>query len=146
MRAKEFNFPIAVEWVGGSVIATRAEGKREIETSSPPVFRGKDPSLWSPEDFFVAAAASCLAITFQGIAERRELPVHRLAVRGDGVVGRRGDGRFGFTRIGLALEMATDSGREELAREIARQAEEGCLVTVSLDLPVELTVEVDTPS
>ena len=143
MRAKEFSFPVAVEWLGDTRVATRVEGKREIETSSPPEFRGKDATIWSPEDFFVASAASCLAVTLQGIAGRRGLPLHALTVSGEGVVGRRDDGAFGFTRIRLLVAIKTDAGQEELAREVAQKAEEGCLVAVSLDLPVELEVEVE---
>jgi len=143
MRAKEFSFPVAVEWLGDTRVATRVEGKREIETSSPPEFRGKDATIWSPEDFFVASAASCLAVTLQGIAGRRDLPLHALTVSGEGVVGRRDDGAFGFTRIRLLVAIKTDTGQEELAREVAQKAEEGCLVAVSLDLPVELEVEVE---
>ena len=143
MRAKEFSFPVSVEWLGDTRVATSIEGKQEIETSSPPEFRGKDATIWSPEDFFVSAAASCLAITLQGIAERRDLPLHALTVSGEGVVGRRDDGAFGFTRIRLLVAIKTDAGQEELAREVAQKAEEGCLVAVSLDLPVELEVEVE---
>jgi len=143
MRAKEFSFPVAVEWLGDTRVATRVEGKREIETSSPPEFRGKDATIWSPEDFFVASAASCLAVTLQGIAGHRGLPLHALTVSGEGVVGRRDDGAFGFTRIRLLVAIKTDAGQEELAREVAQKADEGCLVAVSLDLPVELEVEVE---
>lgn len=144
MRAKEFNFPVTVEWLGDTRVAARVGGKREIETSSPPEFRGADPSIWSPEDFFVAATASCLAITLSGIAERRGLPLHSLTASGEGTVGARADGRFGFSRITLRVEIETDAGLEELAREIARKAEESCLVAVSLDVPIETVVEVRT--
>ncbi|MGA9762372.1 MAG: OsmC family protein [Gaiellaceae bacterium] len=144
MRVKEFNFPVAVEWLGDTRVATRISGKKEVETSSPPEFRGKDATIWSPEDFFVGAAASCLAVTLAGIAERRDLPLHGLEVNGDGIVGRRDDGAFGFTRLNLQVSIATDAGQEELAREVAQKAKEGCLVTVSLDLPIEMEVEVTT--
>jgi uncharacterized OsmC-like protein len=144
MHIKEFNFPVGVEWLGDTRVTTRIDGKREIETSSPPEFRGTDPTIWSPEDFFVAAAASCLAITLAGIAERRSLPLHGLKVSGDGVVGRRDDGKAGFKSISLRVAVKTDAGCEELAREVAEKAEEGCLVTVSLGLPVELEVVVET--
>jgi organic hydroperoxide reductase OsmC/OhrA len=144
MQAKEFSFPVSVEWLGDTRVATRVKGKREIETSSPPEFRGKDGTIWSPEDFFVGAAASCLAVTLAGIAERRGLPLHRLEVQGDGVVGRRDDGAFGFRRLILRVAIKTNAGQEELAREVAQMAKEGCLVTVSLDLPIELEVEVAT--
>ena len=143
MRAKEFSFPVAVEWLGDTRVATRIEGKREIETSSPPEFRGKDATIWSPEDFFVGATASCLAITLAGIAERRGLPLRGLEVSGDGVVGKRDDDTFGFTRMRFLVAIKTDAGQEELARELVRKAEEGCLVAVSLALPVELDVKVE---
>ena len=144
MRAKEFNFPVTIEWLGDTRVATRVSGKSEIETSSPPEFRGTNPTIWSPEDFFVAAAASCVAITLSGIAGRRDLPLHALTVNGEGTVGTREDGRFGFSRMTLRVEIETDEGMEGLAREVAQKADETCLVAVSLDLPVETVVEVRT--
>ncbi|MGD0274390.1 MAG: OsmC family protein, partial [Gaiellaceae bacterium] len=127
MRAKEFSFPVTIEWLGGTRVATRVSGKSEIETSSPPEFRGSDPTIWSPEDFLVGATASCVAITLVGIAGRQGLPLHALAVSGEGTVGTREDGHFGFSRMKLKVEIDTDEGMEELAREIALKAEEGCL-------------------
>lgn len=144
MRVKEFSFPVAVEWLGDTRVTSRVAGKSDIETSSPPEFRGKDATIWSPEDFFVASAASCLAVTLSGIAERRGLPLHALEVSGDGVVGRRDDGAFGFTRMSFRVVIKTDAGQEDLAREVAGKAEEGCLVAVSLALPIEIEVEVET--
>ncbi len=54
-------------------VAAEVEGKAAIEITPPPVFRGTDPSTWSPEDFLVAWAESCLAVTFTGLAERADL-------------------------------------------------------------------------
>jgi organic hydroperoxide reductase OsmC/OhrA len=145
VRAKEFHFPLTVDWLGGRRVGARAEGKPPIEiTTTPPVFRGTDPSVWSPEEFLVAAAASCLAVTFTGLAAREDLAYTKLKVDGDGVVGSRADGRFGFTRLLLRLELDTDPTREAQARELAERAEQTCLVSVSLDLPVETVIEVRT--
>ena len=85
------------------------------------MFRGTDPSTWSPEDFFVAAAASCLAVTFTGLAERAGLTYTSLSVDADGVAGKRADGRFGFTRLVLRLEVETDPADAEQARELAER-------------------------
>jgi len=142
VRVKEYRFPVAVDWVGGRRVAARVGRKQPIELAPPPEFRGTDPTLWSPEDLFVAAAASCLAVTVTGLAERERLPLQRLSVRGAGTVGRRSDGRFGFTRVELELELETEPGREEDARRIACTAEETCLVSVSLDLAVETRIAV----
>jgi organic hydroperoxide reductase OsmC/OhrA len=142
IRPKEFHFPLAVEWTGERRVAARVQGKPTIEITPPPEFRGTDPSTWSPEDFFVAAAASCLAVTFTGLADGAGLSYSRLEVDGDGVAGVRADGRFGFTRLLLRLEVEVDPADEIKARELAEKAHETCLVSVSLDLPVETVIDV----
>lgn len=146
VRAKEFHFPLTVEWIGERRVAAQVDGKPAIEIAPPPVFRGTDPATWNPEDFFVAAAASCLAVTFTGLVARAGLSYSGLKVDADGVCGRRSDGRFGFTRIELRLELETDEADEAQARELAEQAEQTCLVSASLDLPVETLIEVKRPS
>jgi organic hydroperoxide reductase OsmC/OhrA len=142
VRPKEFHFPVTVEWLGERRVAAHVEGKRAIEITSPPVFQGSDPATWSPEDFFVAAAASCLAVTFTGLASRAGLAYTSLSVDGDGVAGKRADGRFGFTRLSLRLELETEPRDEARARALAEEAERTCLVSASLDLPVETVIEV----
>lgn len=142
VRPKEFHFPLTAEWSGGRRVAVRVDGKDPIEIEPPPVFRGTNPAAWSPEDFFVAAAASCLAVTFTGLAARAELAYTRLDVDADGVAGKRDDGRFGFTRLTLKLVVEVGTDDEGRAREIADEAERTCLVAASLDVPVETTVEV----
>jgi len=144
VRHKEFRFPVATTWDGGRRTTTRVEGKQPLRVATPPEFRGTDPDLWSPEDAFVAAAGSCLAVTIVAIAEHQQLPLHSLSVHADGVVGRRTDGRFGFVRIEQTVTLETDPEHEQAARSVVAKAEDGCLVTASLDLPVQTTVEVRT--
>jgi organic hydroperoxide reductase OsmC/OhrA len=142
VRAKEFHFPLVAEWTGGRRVSAQVEGKRAVAIAPPVVFHGDDPSVWSPEDFFVAAAASCLAVTFTGLAERAGLDYDRLAVAADGVCGRRPDGRFGFTRLSMTLELETTADADE-ARKLAERADETCLVAASLDVPVETEIVVN---
>jgi peroxiredoxin-like protein len=139
----EFHFPADVTWQGGRRACARVEGKQPIALATPPEFRGSDPGTWSPEDFVSAAAASCLAVTIAALAERAELPLRALEVRSDGVVGRRPDGRFGFVRIDQQVRVSTERGFEAIARRLVEEAEAGCLVSVSLDVPVETAVDVD---
>src|SRR6266511_2273911 len=146
VRPKEFHFPVTVEWLGERRVAAHVEGKRAIEITSPPVFHGSDPATWSPEDFFVTAAASCLAVTFTGLAARAGLAYTNLRVDGDGVAGKRSDGRFGVTRLLLRLEVETDPADAAQARRLAAQAGELCLVSASLDLPVETVIGIRRPS
>lgn len=142
VRPKEFHFPVAVEWTGGRRVRAQVEGKQPVDICPPVVFRGDDESAWSPEDFFVAAAASCLAITFTGIAERAGLEYDRLAVDGEGICGQRPDEGFGFTSLWLRLELETPADPER-ARELAERAVAACLVAESLDVPIALTIVVN---
>ena len=145
VRTKEFHFPLSVEWTGERRVAARVDRKQTIEIAPPPVFRGTDPATWSPEDFFVGAAASCLAVTFTGLAERAGLSYTRLRVDADGVCGMRDDGRFGFTRLLLELELETEADEAD-ARALAEKAEQTCLVSASLDVPVETVIDVVRPA
>jgi organic hydroperoxide reductase OsmC/OhrA len=143
VRPKEFHFPLTVDWVGDRRVSAQVEGKQAVEACPPLVFSGDDPSTWSPEDFFVAAAASCLAVTFTGIAERAGLEYEELAVAADGVCGQRPDGRFGFTRLLLRLELETAGEDEDRARGLVERAEDTCLVAASLDVPLETEIVIN---
>lgn len=140
--AREFRFPVQIDWQGGRRAIARVDGKQPLQVATPPEFKGSDPDRWSPEDTFVAAAGSCLAVTIVALAEHERLPLRGLDVRAEGVVGRRGDGRFGFLRIDQRVTFETEAGHEEAARALVAKAEAGCLVAVSLDVPVETAVDV----
>jgi organic hydroperoxide reductase OsmC/OhrA len=144
VRHKEFRFPVAIAWDNGRRTTARVAGKQPLQIATPPEFRGTDPGIWSPEDAFVAAAGSCLGVTIVAVAQAQQLPLHGLSVQAEGFVGRREDGRFGFVRIEQIVRLQTDPEHEAAARQAVAKAEQGCLVTVSLDLPVQTTVEVRT--
>jgi organic hydroperoxide reductase OsmC/OhrA len=142
IRHKEFRFPVEIGWDGGRRTTARVDGKPGLAIATPPEFRGSDPELWSPEDAFVAAAGSCLAVTIGALAERDELTLHGLSVTAAGIVGRRPDGRFGFVRIEQTVCLDVDAGDGMAAAALVAEADETCLVTVSLDLPVATHVEI----
>ena len=144
MKIKESHFPLAVEWAGGRKVAVHVDGKAALDVTPPPVFRGTEPDVWSPEDLIVAAAAACLGVTFTGFAERAGLAYDRFSIEADGVAGRREDGRFGFTRVDLRFEI--EAADAELARELAEKAEADCLVSASFDLPVVAEIVVLSPA
>ena len=141
VRHKEFRFPVEIGWGGGRRTTARVDGKPPLAIATPPVFRGSDPELWSPEDAFVASAGSCLAVTIAALAEREQLALHDLSVSAEGIVGHRPDGRFGFVRIEQTVRIDVDAADQQAALMAAAKAEEQCLVTASLDLPVETRIE-----
>ena len=143
---KAYRFPTSVEWRGGRLTRAVAPGKPALEVATPPEFKGGIVGVWSPEDLLVAATASCYAVTLAAVAERRSIALHRLQVDGIGHVERRDDGRFGFVAIELHARVETDRESIPAAEEAARQAEELCLISISLDAPVHVEVEVGAPA
>ncbi len=144
VRPKTIDFPVSVEWLGGRRVLACVGGKPELPVAPPLVFRGTDADIWSPEDLFVAAAASCLAVTFTGLVERSNVHLSSLRVDGEGVVGRREDGHFGFTSVELRLRAVVAASDSDLAHALALKAEDSCLVSHSFALPVHVSVDVRT--
>jgi peroxiredoxin-like protein len=139
---KSHRFPVSVEWRGGRLTEASVRGKPSLDIATPPEFKGGLPGVWSPEDLLVAATASCYAVTLVAVAERRAVPLHALEVDGTGHVERRDDGHFGFVAIELRATLETDEETVDEAERTARQTKDVCLVSMALDTPVHLELEV----
>jgi organic hydroperoxide reductase OsmC/OhrA len=69
-RAKTYRFPVDVGWAGGRLTQVSVAGKHELRVATPPEFRGGTSSgVWSPEDLFVAAAATCYVLDLDVVLE-----------------------------------------------------------------------------
>jgi organic hydroperoxide reductase OsmC/OhrA len=139
---KEFQFPVSIHWRGGRLARADADGHESLEVATPPEFRGGLEGHWSPEDLLVASTASCFALTLAAVAEKRRTPLLDVSIGATGHLGRRQDGRLGFTVIELDTVVETVTGSEEATTAVARVAEEHCLVGQALDIPVHVAVEV----
>jgi organic hydroperoxide reductase OsmC/OhrA len=140
--AKTYEFPVDIQWLDGRLTRASAAGKPDLEVATPPEFKHGIPGVWSPEDLLVASAASCYAVTLLAVAERRGVPLRGLDVSTRGSVGQRPDGPFAFTEIELDVELVTDAGFEDEARLAGETAERGCLIAASLDVPIQLELNV----
>lgn len=139
---KAYRFPVSLHWVGGRLTRVSVAGKHDIQVATPPEFRDGIAGVWSPEDLLVASVASCFAVTLAAVAERRDVPLRRLDVKGAGTVTGRDDGRFGFSVVELEVEIETDAGHEHEAELAAEEAEKRCLVAAALDVPVHVELDV----
>ncbi len=139
---KTHRFPVDVRWLEGKLTVASVPGKQELQVATPPEFQGGVEGVWSPEDLFVGAVATCYTVTLVSMTRSRNVPLRALEVRSAGDVTRRPDGRYGFIAVDLEVELVTDAGFEEDARGAALDAEQSCLVAASLDTPVHLTVHV----
>jgi organic hydroperoxide reductase OsmC/OhrA len=141
---KELQFPVSVRWRGGRLAHAAAPDKHGLELATPPEFRGGLAGYWSPEDLLVTAAASCFALTLAAVAERRDVPLLDATVKATGHMARRNDGRLGFTVVEIDAELETLPGTEEAVRRAAATAEDRCLVSHALDVPIHVAVRVRT--
>ncbi len=142
-RVRHFEFPAAVEWEGGSITVASVAGKQDLDVATPPEFGGEAEGVWSPEDLFVASAASCFAVTLAAIVRKRTIPLLSLQVDGVGHVGLRDDGRLGFTSIELEVTAETDSADAATQLETAiERAERSCLVSNALGIPLNVRAAV----
>ena len=139
---KDFRFTVDVKGNAERVVETTTEEGLALSVATPPEFRGGIHGMWSPEHLLVSAVSSCYALTLAGVADRREIPLHDVAIRGVGHITRRADARFGFVVVELAVEITTEEGFEDNARRAARAAESGCLIAQALRIPVEVELEV----
>jgi len=142
MITNAYRFPVSVRWLEGRQTEASVHGKPPLHVATPPEFRGGVTGVWSPEDLLVGAAASCYTVTLVAVAERRGVPIRGLTVEGSGLITQRDDGRLGFTLIELLVELDTEPGHEEAAERAAQAAEKGCFVSMALDVPLRVHVQV----
>jgi organic hydroperoxide reductase OsmC/OhrA len=141
-KLKTHRFSVDVRWLEGKLTLASVPGKAPLPVATPPEFQGGLEGVWSPEDLFVGAVATCFTVTLISAARRRHVPVRKLVVRSFGDVTRRPDGRFGFVAVDLVVELETDAGQEGEAEGAVLDAEESCLVAASLDTPVRVHADV----
>jgi organic hydroperoxide reductase OsmC/OhrA len=145
MIIKDFRFPVTARIVESNLTTVSAPSKPDLVVAVPPEFHNGLPGRWSPEELLVSAVASCYAVTFAAVAERLDVPVRSASVSGAGHVTRRDDGRFGFVAIELDLRVETDTDKIEDAERAAHRAKELCIVTMALDVPTRIGIDVRAP-
>jgi len=139
---KAHRFPVAVEWRGDRLTQASAPGKSSLQVATPPEFRGEHPDVWSPEELLVGSLATCYTVTLVSVAEWRGIQLQALHVDGVGHVERGDDGRFGFVALELHATIETDKSSLAAAQSAARHAKDVCLVSMALDTPVHLELDV----
>jgi len=144
---KSHRFPVSVRWIEGRLTELTAAGRPDLAVATPPGFKGGIEGVWSPEDLFVGSLASCYAVTLVAVAERDGITFDALEVDGVGHVERMADGRFGFISIELQARVEVAAERVEATELAAVRAKDLCLVSIALDAPVRLEVDiVHTPA
>lgn len=142
---KPYPHHYSVEAAGGPAGDVELSGERlPVLASAPPVEFDGPGDRWSPENLLVASVADCFVLTFRAVARASQLEWLHLRCRAEGTLDRvERVTRFVAMRIHAELTLPPD-GSLERGRRLLEKAEKGCLVTNSLDLPVELEAAVAT--
>lgn len=117
-----------------------APPREPIALGPPPQFGGTD-RVWSPEELLIGATLECLWTTFLAYAKRDGLDVLEWSATGVGVLDR-GPRVPVFTSITLAVELHVAAGDEDRARRLLERAEQGCIISNALNVPVTLETTV----
>ena len=113
-----------------------APPRAPIAAGSPPQFGGTD-SAWSPEELLVAATLECLWTTFEAYARHDGLDVQRWSGTGTAVL-EKGKPIPTFSSIALQVELHVAAGDEARARRLIETAEQRCIISNALKVPVVL--------
>ena len=131
-QAHEYH--VKVDWKTERFGDLFIEGKPQIQVAAPPEFEGPE-GIISPEDLFVAAAASCFMTTFIAFTKKMRFEHKVFTCEGVGTLGK-GERGFQFTKILLKTTVTVESedlkAKAERALELAAKY---CLVSNSMKCP-----------
>jgi organic hydroperoxide reductase OsmC/OhrA len=129
-------YNVKVDWTHERIGKLAIDGKPTIEVATPPEFDGHE-GIISPEDMFVASAATCLMTTFVTFTKKMRFEYKGFSVSGTGTL-ERVDKGFQFTKI--VLEATTTVDSEDLRQKAMRAMElagKYCLVSNSMKCETE---------
>jgi organic hydroperoxide reductase OsmC/OhrA len=137
---KSFRYCTQGAWKQGRKIKASAEGKPELEISSPPEFKG-ERGIWTPEDLFVTALNVCIMETFLTFAEQKGLGLAAYESSAEALLDFK-DGQYRFTEITVRPQVAVKSQEDlERARPIMESAHAHCFVSNSITSSVSVLPE-----
>jgi len=114
-----------------------------IDFSKPPEYRGMHGTL-TPEDAFVSSVITCIAATFDTIANKMHLKITSYESEATGIVDRI-DGVYKFSEISVKVTIRIPpETKAESARKAFDMARSNCLVTASLSSPTSYELKLET--
>ena len=136
MSEESHEYNVRVDWTHDRIGNMFVQGKPVVEVATPPEFDGHE-GIISPEDLFVAAAASCFMTTFITFTKKMRIDYKSFSCEAKGTLERVEKG-FQFTHILIKGTVSVDS--EETKKKAERALElagKYCLVTNSMKCSTE---------
>jgi organic hydroperoxide reductase OsmC/OhrA len=119
-------------------------GKPELEGTADPKFKG-DASKHNPEEYFLAAIASCHMLSYLALCARNKIRVlaYEDDVRGTLRFDGRGGGKFEEVVLHPAVTIA-EGDDADLAESLHEQAHELCFIAASCSVPIRHEARVES--
>jgi organic hydroperoxide reductase OsmC/OhrA len=140
----EIKCSVNVHWAAGERGVVTAEGvQKTIEFSAPPEFHG-EAGFWTPEQFLLAAVASCFSTTFRAIAGFSKFDPVALQIAVEGTLTKNPSG-YDFASVVIRpLLTIHDESERPRALRLLEKTEHGCLVARSLKCGVTMEASVES--
>ena len=136
-REKNFIYKNNIKWTEQRKGVLSSIGKPNIETATPPEFKGH-PNIWSPEDLFVSAVNSCIMTTFLYYADSKKLDFISYESEVEGIL-EFIDMKLIFTEIKVYPKIIVKSNEDiDKAKKYIENAEKNCLISNSIKSKVSV--------
>jgi organic hydroperoxide reductase OsmC/OhrA len=120
---------------------TSISGITEAEVGPPPGYGG-NPNTLNPEEMLVAAVNSCIMLVFFHFAKKYDVEILSYHSEAEGKVEKTKNG-LRFTNVEVRAKVClVNVIQAQKIEEIAKLADQYCLVSGSLTCPVQYNVEV----
>ena len=137
-------FTNTITRTGGDLAATKMSGISETPLGPPPQYGGS-PDTLNPEEMLVASVNGCLLLVLDHFTHKAGITVASYQADAKGTVEKTKNG-LRFTRITVNAQVAAADGTTaEKLNQAAKLAEKSCLVSGSLNCPVEYNINVTEP-
>jgi len=138
---KSFRFENHLRWTTGRRAILSAAGKPDLETSSPPEFKG-EAGFWTPEDLFLASVNLCTLLTFVAFAQNKRLELASYESRVEGLI-ESAEGKYRYTEVTLHPRLEVRSSEDlERARAILDDAHKACFISNSITSTVKVIPDI----
>lgn len=142
MQPLPHHYIVAARGDAESLLLT-AKGLPDLQSAPPPEYDGPG-DRWSPESLLCAAVASCFILTFRAVARASKLEWRNLECSVEGALDRV-ERQTRFTKFVTTATLTVDSSADQdLCRRVLERAEQGCLVSNSLNGQRELRIVIQT--
>lgn len=145
---KEHKYQAVITWTGNLGKGTSSyreyershsveiEGKKAIEASSDPAFRG-DSSKHNPEDLFLSSISSCHMLWFLHLCTVEKIVVTNYIDRAEGIMKENKDGSGFFEEVTLKPEVTVLKERmAEKLDSLHEKANKMCFIANSCNFPI----------